>query len=140
MTDHKKEITARMPDHVISPVHGHLTAADLMKISQVPEELMPGGQKIELHVHHEGERAGYRGDDLLRRFVPYFVIASLTLVLLGGIAAIFVMLLPMIVAAIGAIVSIIISLVATVIAGVVIAVGIGWLQTVNANQGKIRKR
>jgi len=89
-------------------------------------------QVIEVHhVHDPADRAGPRGDDLLRKFVPYFVIAGMLVILLGGIALIMAMLLPMIVAMIGALVSIILSLVATIFAAVVIAMSITYCQTRN---------
>jgi hypothetical protein len=139
MNDDHKVI---VPTHVDSPVHGKLTAADLMKIDRVPRDLMPDG-RTEIHIHTDSDRPEYRGDDLLRRFVPYFVITMMGLVILGGIAAILGMIIPMILAAILAVVasfvSIVLSLVVTIIAGVVIALGIAYCQTINAKQGGGRR-
>lgn len=137
MTDHRKEINPRVPDHVIKSDGDHLTAADLMKINQVPDGMMTyprqNGKATVIYVQQPVQDHGYRGDDLLRRFLPYFVISVMGLILLGGVAAILGMVIPMIMAAILSIVasfvSIILSLVATIIAGAVIAVAITWCQT-----------
>lgn len=143
MTDHGKEI---IPSSVDSPTAGHLSRADLMKISQVPPEMMPDGRRPIIVTVQQDPPAPpvYRGDEILRRFVPYFVITMMGLVIVGGIAAILGMVIPVIlgaiVAIIGSIVSIIMSIVATIIAGVVIALGIAYCQTINATQGKIGKR
>lgn len=146
MTAPRKDLVPRTeitPTEIVSPTAGRLSASDLERMDHVPEEIMDAARKgAEIHIHVGSDRPEGRGEDLLRRFVPYFVLGGLILVLLGGLALIMAMLLPMIIAAIGALVSIVISLVVTVIAGVVIAVGIGYLQTINAKQprGKIGKR
>jgi hypothetical protein len=136
MSDGRKEIIPTRVDP--SPV-GRLTAVDLAKIDRVPPELMPQ-QPTVIYVQSEAPPpAQYRGDEILRRFVPYFVITMMGLVILGGIAAILGMVIPMILAAILAVVasfvSIVLSLVATIISGVVIALGIAYCQTINAKQG-----
>jgi hypothetical protein len=87
------------------------------------------------HVHDQPQPSGYAGDDLLRRFVPYFVISVMALIILGGVAAILGMVIPMIMALIlsvvASFVSIILSLVATIIAGALAAVAITYCQTRN---------
>ena len=138
MSDWKKEIVPTAVDP--APVSNINAVRDLMKLDHVPRELIDNPPPTVIVVQQSEDRPGYRGDDLLRRFVPYFVIAGMLVILLGGIGLIMAMLLPMIIAAIGALVSIILSLVVTVIAGVVIALGIGYLQTINAQHGKIGKR
>lgn len=141
MTDPRKVI---VPTAVDSPAQKiHLTAADLLKLDRVPDGMMPD-RPIVINVVQDPVDRRYRGDDLLRRFVPYFVISFMGLIILGGLAAILGMVVPIIMAAILSIVasfvSIILSLVATIIAGVVIALGIAYCQTINATQGKIGKR
>lgn len=127
MTEHRKEI---IPTSVVSPTAGHLSTQDLVR--------QAGIQQRSDHptvIYVQGDRPEYRGDDLLRRFVPYFVIAFLGLILLGGLAAILGMVIPMIMATIitmiGSLVSIILSLVVTIIAAVIVALGITWCQTIN---------
>lgn len=138
MTDDRKVIVPTSVDP--APV-GNLTAADLAKIERVPPGLMPREPTV-IYVQ-SAEPTGYRGDEILRRFVPYFVITMMGLVILGGIAAILGMIIPMILAAILAVVasfvSIVLSLVATIISGVVIALGIVYCQTINAKQGRGRR-
>lgn len=135
MTDDRKVIVPTSVDP--APV-GNLTAVDLAKINRVPPDLMPRAVPTVIYVQ-SAEPTGYRGDEILRRFVPYFVITMMGLVILGGIAAILGMIIPMILAAILAVVasfvSIVLSLVATIISGVVIALGIAYCQTINAKQG-----
>jgi hypothetical protein len=138
MTDPRKVI---VPTSVDSPTVGHLSAADLVKLSQVPREMMPDGTpRIVINVQQETPApSGYRGDDLLRRFVPYFVITMMGLVIVGGITAILGLIIPVIlgtiVAIIGSLVSIIMSIVATIIAAVVVALAITYCQTMNDRRG-----
>lgn len=139
MSDPKKEI---IPTSVVKSTGQHLTAADLLKLSEVPRDLMPDGRRqVVINVVQDPPaKPEYRGDDLLRRFVPYFVITMMGLVIVGGITAILGLIVPVIlgaiVAIIGSIVSIIMSIVATIIAGVVIALGIAYCQTINAKQDR----
>lgn len=139
MTDPRKEIKVITPTSVVSPTSGHLTAADLMKINQVPREMMPDG-RTEIHIHQDQPKPEYRGDDLLRKFVPYFVITMMGMVIVGGITAILGLIIPVIlgaiVAIIASVVSIIMSIVATIIAGVVIALAITYCQTMNAKNDR----
>jgi hypothetical protein len=125
-----------IPTRVDPAPVGRLTAVDLAKINRVPPEMMPQQPTV---IYVKESPPEYRGDDLLRRFVPYFVITMMGLVILGGIAAILGMIIPMVLAAILAVVasfvSIVLSLVATIISGVVIALGIAYCQTINAKQG-----
>lgn len=130
MTDHRgKEI---VPTRVDPAPVSKITAADMVRMDHVPPGLMPHQPQV-IYVQKEPE---YRGDDLLRRFLPYFVISVMGLVILGGVAAILGMVIPMIMAAILAVVasfvSIILSIVATIISGAVIAVAITWCQASNA--------
>lgn len=139
MTDPRKEIKVITPTSVVKSTGQHLTAADLMKITQVPREMMPDG-RTEIHIHQDPPAREYRGDDLLRRFVPYFVITMMGMVVVGGITAILGLIIPVIlgaiVAIIASVVSIIMSIVATIIAGVVIALAITYCQTMNAKQDR----
>jgi len=135
MSDHNNEVEPRTPDHVVSPLHGHLTAADLVRLAGIEQR---SDQAREITVKIETSNTGSperRGDDLLRRFVPYFVIATMSMILLGGLAALLGLIIPpimaMVITLVGSLVSIILSLVVTIIAGVIAAVGIGYLQTIN---------
>jgi uncharacterized Tic20 family protein len=141
MTDDRKVI---VPTSVDSPTQKiHLTASDLARLNQVPDGMMPGARPVVINVVQQDPPADrqYRGDDLLRRFVPYFVITMMGLVIVGGLAAILGLVVPVIMAGILSIVasfvSIIMSLVLSIIAGVVIALGIAYCQTVNIkNKGR----
>ncbi len=106
-----------------------------------PTKVIQDGRVIEVHhIHDQPAPTAYRGDDLLRRFVPYFVITIMGMVLVGGIIGLLGLVIPMIFAMILALVasfvSIILSLVATIFAGVIIALAITHCQTMNGKQGK----
>lgn len=130
MSDDSNAIT---PSRVDPARVGKITAAEMMKYEQVPRDLRQPDAPTVIYV--KDQRPEYRGDDLLRRFVPYFVITIMALVILGGIAAILGMIIPMVMAAIialvGSLVSIILGLVVTIIAAVIVALGITWCQTIN---------
>ena len=135
MSDQSKEI---VPTSVLKSTGEHLTAAELLKIDRVPPQMMPDGTRV-IYVKVEEDRAPesrYRGDDLLRRFLPYFVISTMGLILLGGVVALLGLIIPVIlgaiVAIIGSIVSIIMSIVATIFAGAIIAMAITFCQKINA--------
>lgn len=132
-----EEIVPRKPDHVVSPTAGHLTAAELARIDTASRHLMREGRS-EIHIHQPAPAPEYRGDDLLRRFLPYFVITIMVLVIIGGIAAILGMIIPVIMATIitlvGSLVSIILSMVATIIVAVIVALGITWCQSINRRE------
>jgi len=139
MTDDRDAIKPIVPTDVVKSTGQWLTAADLLKMDRVPDDLMPP-RPVVIHVQQD-PAPGYRGDDLLRRFVPYFVITMMGLVIVGGLAAILGLVVPVIMAGILSIVasfvSIIMSLVLSIIAGVVIALGIAYCQTVNIkNKGR----
>ncbi len=127
MTDHRKDLVPREPgivDRYADPVTGRV---------------------IEVrHIHDPVQAPVRRGDDLLRSFLPYFVIATMSLILIGGVVALLGLVVPMIMsmilAVVASFVSIVLSLVVTIIAGVVAAVGIGYLQTVNRRQNVVGDR
>jgi hypothetical protein len=134
MTDHRKEIkpmTPREPDAIMSPAHGFVTPADLARAAEIARQ--QSAQEITIKV--DSCRPEYRGDDLLRRFVPYFVITMMGLVMIGGIAAILAMVIPpimaLVITLVGSLVSIILSLVATVIVAVIAALGITFVMSIN---------
>lgn len=140
--DERKEI---IPAHVHSPTAGHLTAAELAKITPPVRDLInkrdADGPTV---IYVKEDRPEYRGDDLLRRFLPYFVITVMALVLIGGIAGILAMIIPPIMAVIitlvGSLVSIILSLVATVIVAVIVAMGITMCQTINRREDRLDRQ
>lgn len=135
MTDHRKDVQPITPAHVIKSNGDHITAAELMKIDRVPAQMMPGNPPTVIYVKEDQPPPEYRGDDLLRRFLPYFVITMMGLVMIGGISAILAMVIPpimaLIITLVGSLVSIILSLVATVIVAVIVAMGITMCQTIN---------
>lgn len=139
MADHK-DVQVHTPTSIVSPTAGHLSAADLVRLAGIQER--SAGQPVTINIG--SGQPEYRGDDLLRRFVPYFVIAFLGLILLGGLAAILGMVIPMIMAAVialvGSLVSIILSLVVTIIAAVIVALGITWCQTINRRDELAERR
>ena len=126
--DERKEI---IPTSVVSPTAGYLTPADLQRA--ITDAERAGAREINVKI--DTGRPEYRGDDLLRRFVPYFVISIMGLVLIGGIATIMSLVIPpimaLIITLVGSLVSIILSLVATVIVAVIVALGITMCQTIN---------
>lgn len=135
MKDHEKEIVVRTPDAIMpGPVQGmigSMTPADLQRA--IADAERAGAREITIKI--DGGQPEYRGDDLLRRFLPYFVITIMGLVLIGGIAGILAMVIPpimaLIITLVGSLVSIILSLVATVIVAVIVAMGITMCQTIN---------
>jgi hypothetical protein len=138
MTDHKNtdpdhSKIVRYPTALVSPTAGHLTAKDLVRLAGIREAADRQPQEVTINV--VSDRPQTRGDEILRKFLPYFVISTMSLILLGGVAAILGMVIPMVMALVLAVissfVSIILSLVVTVIAGVVLALGISYLQTIN---------
>lgn len=135
MTEPEHSKIVRYPTAVVSPTAGHLTAKDLVKLAGIPDASeRREAREVTIKVVTE-DRPRSRGDQILRDFLPYFVIATMSLILLGGVAALLGMIVPMIMAMVltivGSFVSIIMSLVVTVIAGVILALGISYLQTIN---------
>jgi hypothetical protein len=127
VNDRKKELNVRKADEISYRPSG---------LPAVPEETYVDQQGRVTEVRHVQSPPEYRGDDLLRRFVPYFVLATMSMILLGALLALLGMIIPpllaLVITLVGSLVSIILSLVVTIIAGVVAAVGIGYLQTINA--------
>jgi hypothetical protein len=127
VSDRKKELIVRKADEISYRPGG---------LPGVPDKTYVDDQGRVIEIRHVQGSPEYRGDDLLRRFVPYFVLSTMAMILLGGVIALLGMIIPpllaLVITLVGSLVSIILSLVVTIIAGVIAAVGIGYLQTINA--------